>query len=69
MALSEKQLAWIEDGLRLAVAAVLAAVRAAAESGKDEPLDWSKLRITVTPEMALEEARNKKSRVRSQESE
>ncbi|OFW39446.1 MAG: hypothetical protein A3J28_11460 [Acidobacteria bacterium RIFCSPLOWO2_12_FULL_60_22] len=48
----------IEEGIQLAVAAVLAAVRAA---GEDGPLDWSALRITETPEMALERARKQKS--------
>ncbi|MBI1955698.1 MAG: hypothetical protein HYS38_04835 [Acidobacteria bacterium] len=67
MALSEKQLRWIEEGIRLAVAAVLAAVRA---SGDGEEMDWSKLRITETPETALEKARaqQEKSGVRSQKS-
>ena len=54
--LTDLQLQRIEEGIRLAVAAVLAAVRAA---GDDGPLDWSKLRITETPEMALERARKK----------
>ena len=54
MALSEKQLRWIEEGLRLAVVAVLAAVRATRDG---EEMDWSKLRITETPEAALEKAR------------
>jgi hypothetical protein len=54
MSLTDRQLELIEEGIRLAVAAVLAAVRALAEAGGNEPLDWSKLRITVTPEMALE---------------
>ncbi|MBI4463395.1 MAG: hypothetical protein HY647_01715 [Acidobacteria bacterium] len=58
MALSEKQLRWIEEGIRLAVAAVIAAVRA---SKDQEAMDWSALRITETPEMALEKARKKKS--------
>ena len=58
MALTENQLRLIEEGIRLAVAAVLAAVRAA---GEDGPLDWSALRITETPEMALERARKPKS--------
>ena len=56
MALSERELQLIEEGIRLAVAAVLAAVRAAGDAGGDEPLDWSKLRITETPEAALERA-------------
>ena len=65
MSLSDKQLKWIEEGLRLAVAAVLAAVRAAGDAGNNEPLDWSKLRITETPEMALEKAKSKQAEVRS----
>ena len=65
MSLTNQQLQMIEEGIRLAIAAVLAAVRAAAEAGKDEPLDWSKLRITETPEMALGKARSQE--VRSQE--
>ena len=65
MSLTDKQLKLIEEGIRLAVAAVLAAVRAAGEAGSREPLDWSKLRITETPEMALEKARSQE--VRSQE--
>ena len=60
MALSENQLRWIEEGIRLAVAAVLAAVRAA---GEDGPMDWSSLRITETPEAALEKARSMKKQV------
>lgn len=65
MALTEKQWQWIAEGIQLAVAAVLAAVRAAGDEG---PLDWSSLRITNTPEMALEEAKKKrqKSEVRSE---
>ena len=66
MPLTDRQLGWIEEGIRLAVAAVLAAVRAA---GDDGPLDWSAVRLTETPEMALERARKQKSGVRSQESE
>ena len=58
MALSEKQLQWIEEGVRLAVAAVLAAVRASKDS---DEMDWSALRITETPAMALEKARKKES--------
>ena len=54
MALTEKQLRWIEEGIRLAVAAILAAVEA---SGDRDEMDWSSLRITETPEMALEKAR------------
>ena len=69
MSLTDKQLRLIEEGIRLAVAAVLAAVRAAGAPGNDGPLDWSSLRITETPEMALERARKQKSGVRSQESE
>jgi len=66
MALSEKQLQWIEEGIRLAVVAVLAAVRASKDT---DEMDWSALRITETPAMALEKARKKESGVRSQESE
>ena len=65
MSLTDQQLQWIEEGLRLAVAAVLAAVRAAGDAGNNEPLDWSKLRITETPEMALEKAKSKQAEVRS----
>ena len=54
MALSDKQLRLIEEGIRLAVAAVLAAVRAA---GADGAIDWDSVRITQTPEPALEQAR------------
>ena len=57
MALSERELQLIEEGLLLAIAAVLAAVRRASETGDDAPLDWSKLRITETPEMALEKGK------------
>ena len=56
MALTERELQLIEEGIALAVAAVLAAVRKASEA-PDAPLDWSKLRITETPELALEKAR------------
>jgi len=56
MPLTDKQLLLIEEGIRLAVAAVLAAVRVAGDANQDEPLDWSRLRITETPEMALEDA-------------
>ena len=69
MSLTNRQLRLIEEGIRLAVAAVLAAVRAAAEAGQDGPLDWSKLRITETPEMALEKAKRQETEVRSQETE
>ena len=58
MALTEKQLRWIEEGIRLAVAAVLAAVQAAEDT---DEMDWSALRITKTPAMALEKARKKKA--------
>ncbi|MGH2668076.1 MAG: hypothetical protein ACRDH5_02980, partial [bacterium] len=57
MSLTNQQLKLIEEGIRLAVAAVLAAVRALGEARSNEPLDWSKLRITETPAMALEKAR------------
>ncbi len=66
MPLTDQQLALIEEGIRLAVAAVIATVRAAGDANSNEPLDWSKLRITVTPEMALEKARSKKTVVSSQ---
>ena len=62
MALSENQLRWIEEGIQLAVAAVLAAVRA---SKGGEEMDWSKLRITETPEEALEKARRTAKEVSS----
>ena len=65
MALSERELQLIEEGLLLAIAAVLAAVRRASETGDDAPLDWSKLRITETPEMALEKAEKQKLEDRS----
>ncbi len=58
MALSERELRLIEEGIRLAVAAVLAAVQATED---DAPLDWSKLRITETPAMALEKAKQQKA--------
>jgi len=63
MSLTDTQLRLIEEGIRLAVAAVLAAVRTAGET-PDAPLDWSKLRITETPEMALEKARKEVEEVR-----
>ena len=66
MALTEKELQLIEEGLLLAIAAVLAAVRKASETGDDAPLDWTKLRITETPEMALEKAKQQKTEVRSE---
>ena len=56
MALSEKQLLLIEQGIRLAIAAVLAAVQAAGDEGE---IDWNSVRITETPEMALERARRR----------
>jgi len=65
MALSERELQLIEEGLLLAIAAVLAAVRKASETPGDAPLDWSKLRITETPEMALEKAKQQKAEDRS----
>ena len=65
MPLTNRELELIEEGIRLAVAAVLAAVRKANETGDAGPLDWSKLRITVTPEMALEKAKSKQAEVRS----
>ena len=69
MALSDRELRLIEEGIRLAVIAVLAAVRAAGEADQDAPLDWSKLRITETPEMALERAKQQKEEGSRQESE
>ena len=54
MALSARELQLIEEGLILAVSAVLAAVQAAGQEG---PIDWSSIRITETPEMALEKAK------------
>ena len=68
MSLTDKQLMLIEEGIRLAVAAVLAAVRAAGDANQDEPLDWSKLRITETPERARARAKaqSKESVVSSQ---
>ena len=62
MALSEKQLQLIDRGIRLAIAAVLAAVQAAAvlaavQAGDEGEIDWDSVRITETPEMALERAR------------
>ncbi|MCZ6490046.1 MAG: hypothetical protein O7A06_05900 [Acidobacteria bacterium] len=71
MALSEKQMLLIEEGVRLALAAVLAAVQASGDEGE---IDWNSVRITETPEMALAKARrrenrNQESGVRSQNSE
>ena len=54
MALTEAELKLIEEGVALAVSAVLAAVRASSSQG---PIDWSSLRITETPEMALAKAK------------
>ena len=58
MALTERELRLIEEGIALAVSAVLAAIRAAGDKG---PIDWNSLRITVTPEMALEQAKKANS--------
>ncbi|MBI2815466.1 MAG: hypothetical protein HYX72_00855 [Acidobacteria bacterium] len=58
MALTERELRLIEEGIVLAVSAVLAAIRAASDK---EPIDWNSLRITVTPEMALEQAKKANS--------
>lgn len=63
MALTDKQLRLIEEGIRLAVAAVLAAVQAAGEDGE---IDWDSLRITQTPEQALEQARRSNAAARRQ---
>ncbi|OFV96875.1 MAG: hypothetical protein A3F68_07925 [Acidobacteria bacterium RIFCSPLOWO2_12_FULL_54_10] len=57
MALSEKQLRWIEEGIRLAVATVIAAVRA---NRDEEEMDWSKLRITETPEQVRERVKSRR---------
>jgi hypothetical protein len=54
MALTDAELKLIEEGIALAVPAVLAAVRAAGNTG---PIDWNSVRITETPEMALARAR------------
>jgi hypothetical protein len=65
MSLTDRQLKLIEEGIQLAVAAVLAAVRALGDTGSNEPLDWSKLRITETPEAAREKAEKQKTGDRS----
>ena len=57
MAHSEKQLRWIEEGIRLAVATVIAAVRA---NRDEEEMDWSKLRITETPEQVRERVKSRR---------
>ena len=57
MGLSDRQVRLLEVGVHMAVPAVIAAVQAAGEDG--EP-DWNSVRITKTPEMALEEARQRK---------
>ena len=57
MALSESQMRLIEEGVRLALAAVLAAVQASGDEGE---IDWNSVRITETPEMALAKARRAK---------
>lgn len=54
MALTEAELKLIEEGISLAVTAVLAAVQAAGNKG---PIDWNSVRITETPEMALAKAK------------
>ena len=57
MALSEKQMLLIEEGIRLALVAVLAAVQASGDEGE---IDWNTVRIIETPEMALAKARRAK---------
>ena len=54
MPLTQSELELIEQGLVLAVSAVLQAVRS---SGHQAPIDWSSIRITETPEMARAKAR------------
>ncbi len=56
MALSDAEVQLIEEGISLAISAVLAAVRAASNKG---PIDWNAVRITETPEMALAAAKAK----------
>ena len=55
MALSPQELQLIEEGISLAVTAVLAAVQAA---GNKTPIDWNSVHITETPEMALKKAKD-----------
>lgn len=56
MALTDAEVQLIEEGITLAISAVLAAVRAAGNKG---PIDWNSVRIVTTPEMALAAAKNK----------
>ncbi len=55
MPLTQSELALIEEGITLAVSAILAAVRAADNKG---PIDWNSVRITQTPEAALAKAKS-----------
>ena len=55
MALSPQELQLIEEGISLAVTAVLATVQAA---GNKAPIDWNSVHITETPEMALAKAKS-----------
>ncbi len=58
MSLSNRDIALIEEGLRLAIAAVMAAVQAHAFTADPAlPIDWAQVRITTTPEQALAKAR------------
>ena len=54
MALTDAEVQLIEEGISLAISAVLAAVRAAGNKG---PIDWNSVRIATTPEMALAKAK------------
>ena len=62
MALTAAEVQLIEEGISLAISAVLAAVRA---SGSGGPIDWSSLRISTTPEMALATAKDKAAAARA----
>ncbi len=57
MPLTESELELIQQGIQLAVAAVLAEVQAAGKA--NAPIDWASLRITDTPETALAKARER----------
>jgi hypothetical protein len=50
MALSEAEIKLIEEGISLAISAVLATVKAAHNK---EAIDWNSIRITETPETAF----------------
>ena len=54
MALTAAEVQLIEEGISLAISAVLAAVRTAGTQG---PIDWTSVRITSTPETALAKAK------------